>query len=433
MARGATEDRSRLSVRLTARGWQAVVIGALVVVAARLIGTTQLHQLGYVLLALPVCALLCGLLFARGLVFSRRPASADVPSAGESVPFELVAENRSRFGTSAVEGTDRFPETVEFELDPLPAGESGSATTSVRFVRRGVYTLGPATLSVVDPFEMVGFTRTFEAREEVVVYPRVHELRDFPVRGGQSGSGGRGSVGRRGEEFSGLREYRRGDDRRHIHWKSLARTGELYVREVALDAPRRYTVALDLKRTGIRSLEAPVEEAVSAAASVISHLHSNSIPFRLVHTGSVEDGVPTEGGGRDLFHTDDGSFRREMRTLATVRPGNGGLIRRLLEEGEEPGEGVVLIARGADDELLECARRLLASGVSVVAVLVASHTYAYSARPVRAEGPGVEETRFLKGVETLERAGAVVRTVEARRGVASLDGAPRAGALGRSG
>ena len=48
---------SQLAVRPTARGWQALVVGALVVFVARLIGTTQFHQLAYALLALPLAAL----------------------------------------------------------------------------------------------------------------------------------------------------------------------------------------------------------------------------------------------------------------------------------------------------------------------------------------------------------------------------------------
>ncbi|MCD6054334.1 MAG: hypothetical protein K0Q96_1526, partial [Rubrobacteraceae bacterium] len=36
---------SRLSVRPTARGWQALFAGVVTLIVARLIGTTQFHQL----------------------------------------------------------------------------------------------------------------------------------------------------------------------------------------------------------------------------------------------------------------------------------------------------------------------------------------------------------------------------------------------------
>ncbi|MGI8865749.1 MAG: hypothetical protein ACR2G1_03320, partial [Rubrobacteraceae bacterium] len=63
--------RTRLRVRPTSRGWQALVIWFIVFAGARLIGTTQIHQLAYALLALLVAALVLGYFAARGLDFSR--------------------------------------------------------------------------------------------------------------------------------------------------------------------------------------------------------------------------------------------------------------------------------------------------------------------------------------------------------------------------
>jgi hypothetical protein len=109
-----------------------------------------------------------------------------------------------------------------------------------------------------------------------------------------------GSRGRRGEEFANLREYRRGDDRRHIHWKSLARTGELFVKEFSLQAPRRHTVALDLCREGLRTQENEIEDAVSVArdnasrhALDVTVLEAQGRPGGRVLTGqAVGDGGP---------------------------------------------------------------------------------------------------------------------------------------------
>lgn len=407
---------SRLSVRLTSRGWQAVVIGFATVVVARLIGTTQLHQLGYVLLALPVASLIIGFAFVRGLSYSRRASSGERITAGEPVTFELVAENSSRFGTSSVEGTDRLPERTEFDFDPMTQNGSARFSTSVNFPRRGLYKLGPASLSVVDPFEMISFTRTFAGVEDVVVYPKIHDLPDFPVRGRNSDSGGRGSVGQRGEEFSGLREYRRGDDRRHIHWKSFARTGELYIKETSLDSPKRYTIALDLQKTGLRNLDGAVEDSVSLAASLLHRTRSEGLPSRLIHTGNAGgDGTEERGG----FHTDDDSYWRDMRVLATVRVGEGskgGKISDMLLEDRNLGEGVVVVSRDTPEDLPECVGRLVRNGLSVVIVLVASHTYI----PGAASGRDGREDRFSAYAEGLVRSGAVVRVVSHTGGISGM-------------
>jgi uncharacterized protein (DUF58 family) len=422
---GKSEGKgSRLSVRPTARGWQAIVIGVLVVVVARLIGTTQLHQLGYVLLVLPVAALLLGLATSRGLSFSRRlPANGRI-TAGSEAGIELHLDNSSRFGTSVVEVYDRLPDERDFEFSPL-GGESGSsAEVPVTFPRRGVYHLGPAETAVVDPFDLVRFTRKFEERTEVVVYPEVHELRGFPVRGGNSDSGGRGTIGHRGDEFAGLREYRRGDDKRHIHWKSVARTGELYVKEFSLHAPKRHTVALDLRRGGLRALDGPVEDAVSTAASVLTHLRAEGLPFRLM--------CNDEGKQATSFGTDEASYWRAMRILASVRSdGKEELADSVLDDrgknGSSLGEGVVLVTRHLDEDLPDCVRKLRSAGLSVVAALVASYTY----RPSDGASARASEREhaFLRHAERLDRAGASVCVVRHPEGVSGLSGTEMRGAV----
>ena len=228
-SRNASRSASRLAVRPTACGWQAIVIGLLVLFLARLVGTTQFHQLAYALLALPLVALVLGWSSSRGLRFSRALPPGTRITAGIPAKIRLLLSNRSRFGSSEVSVADHLPAPRRFEARPLGGGSGTTIEAPLAFARRGVYELGPAEVGVTDPFGLLRFDRRFGERTEVVVYPEVHELRDFPIRGGNVEVGARGSRGQRGDEFAGLREYRRGDDRRHIHWKSVARTGELYV------------------------------------------------------------------------------------------------------------------------------------------------------------------------------------------------------------
>src|SRR3712207_6088934 len=274
---------SRLAIRPTARGWQALALGLLVLVVARLIGTTQFHQLAYAFLALPLASLVLGLLDSRSLGLSRTFPPGVRVTAGSPTRVDLLLSNGWRFGTSKVSVMDRLPEPRDFEIPPLRGSERTKIGVPLTFARRGVYEIGPAEVRVVDPLGLLRFVRRFEERTELVVYPRIYALPGLPLRDGNLEDGARGSGGVRGDEFARLRDYRRGDDRRHIHWKSLARTGELFVKDFALHAPHRYTVALDLRREGIRTLENEVEDAVSCAASVLTHLwrgHPPVLPFR---------------------------------------------------------------------------------------------------------------------------------------------------------
>ena len=401
----------RFAVRLTARGWQALVIGFLILFVARMIGTTQFHQLAYALLGLLVAAIVLGWSSSRGLRFSRVLPPDVHLTAGRPAVIRLLLSNRSRFGSSAVSVADRLKEPRSFEAASLGGYGEITIETPITFARRGVYELGPAEVWVTDPFGLLHAIRRFEERTEVVVYPEIYDLPGFPLSGGNVEVGARGSRGQRGDEFASLREYRHGDDRRHIHWKSVARTGELYVKEFALEAPHRCTVALDLRREGLRTLESEVEDAVSAAASVLTRLARERLPFRLV----CADG----GGVTTEFGSGEASYRKAMRLLATARAdGSRRLTEVVLAEKGELGESAVLISRTRDEDLPECVRRLRGAGLSVVVVALATHTY--RTPPGTGGMAQNREAEFLRIVDQLNSTGAAVRVVSHPAGVPGL-------------
>jgi uncharacterized protein (DUF58 family) len=402
---------SQLSVRPTARGWQALFAGVVTLLVARLIGTTQFHQLAYALLVLPLASLVLGVMGSRGLRYSRALTPGVRITAGSPAKLRLLLE-RSRFGATKASVVDHLPGPRGFEFSQTR--KRSRIEVPLTFARRGVYTLGPAEVRVADPFGLLRFAKRDSETTQVVVYPQVYELRGFPLRGGNVEAGTTGSRGRRGEEFANLREYRRGDDRRHIHWKSLARTGELFVKEFSLQAPRRHTVALDLRREGLRTQENEIEDAVSAAASVLTHLAGEGLPFRLLDTGN--------GGADTGFGSEEDSYWEAMRLLATARAdGVRHLGETVLGERGRLGEGVILVSRTRDNELPHCVRKLRDLGLSVIVVALA--TYTYRMPPVPGSAAQGREAEFLRSVGILEAAGATVRVVSHPAGVAGLSGA----------
>jgi uncharacterized protein (DUF58 family) len=406
----------RVSVRPTARGWQAILFGVLSLAAGWLVGTTQLYQLGYALLGLLLAALVLGRYFSRGLRYERWIPAGERFVAGRSSPVALAVHNSSQGRSSRVEVVDHLPKRRLLGALPVGGSQTRKLQEPVLFERRGLYQLGPAEIRTTDPFELLRFVWRFAAREEVTAYPEVFELTDFPIRGRGGASGARGSLVRRGDEFSGLREYRRGDDRRHIHWKSVARTGELVVKEFAQDAPRRHTVVLDLHRLGTGVSEVEIEDVISAAGSVLLHLAKKSLPFRLLCVDKER--------GTTTFGDDEAAYWRAMDLLAAARadgvvePGDF-LNEKLRENREELGESVILVSRSHLDDLVESVSELQAAGLSVVVVALAAHTY-------RAAGsvPGCEAA-FSEGVRRLELVGADVSVVRRPGGVAALAGGQR--------
>lgn len=410
-------------MRPTARGWQAIFFGALSLVAALLVGTTQIYQLAYALAGLLLSALVLGLFFSRGLGYARRIPEGERPTAGRPSRVELVVSNASRTRSPNVEIVDHLPKKRPFRTPPVGGCETRKIRESVLFAKRGFYELGPAEIRTTDPFGLLRFVRRFKARTEVLVYPEVFELASFPLRGRKGEAGARGSFAQRGDEFSGLREYRRGDDRRHIHWKSVARTGELVVKEFAQEAPQRHAVVLDLHRPGVGATGAKeVEDAVSAAGSVLYHLLAREgLPFRLL--------CADKGRGATAFGTGEAAYWRAMGLLAVARADGdvkpGDFLDEKLREGsagEELGEGVVLISRSLGGGLVQSVEKLRTAGLPVVVVALASHTYRTGGTGGVVSGPSGRETALSEDIRRLEIAGADVRVVRRPGGVDAFAG-----------
>jgi uncharacterized protein (DUF58 family) len=83
----------------------------------------------------------------------------------------------------------------------------------------------------------------------------------------------------------GVRPFRSGDSPRHIHWRSVARTGELISKEFADEAQPGLSLALDLYRhpyPETHSKYTPFEWAVKIAASIGDYARKMGYPLHLV-------------------------------------------------------------------------------------------------------------------------------------------------------
>jgi uncharacterized protein (DUF58 family) len=416
-------------VRPTARGWQAIFFGALSLTIALLIGTTQIYQLAYALIGLLLASLALGLFLSRGLRYERRIPQGKRLVAGRTTHAELVVSNTSRTRSPGVKMVDHLPGRRVFQTPPVGSSETRGAREPMLFAKRGRYELGPAEILTTDPFGLLRFIRRFGERTEAMVYPEVFDLASFPLRGSSREMGTRGSFARQGDEFSGLREYRRGDDRRHIHWKSVARTGELVVKEFSQESPQRHTVVLDLYRPATGSPEAEIEDAVSAAGSVLQHLTCEGLPFRLL----CSDGAR----GATAFGADESAYWAAMDLLSAVRADGGVKLGDFLDEKsaerEDLGDGVILVSRSPLGGLVKSVERLRAAGLPVVVVALASHTYRTggSGGGVPPGSPSGREAAFSESVRRLEYAGADVHVVRRPGGLAAFAGG-RGAANGRS-
>lgn len=99
--------------------------------------------------------------------------------------------------------------------------------------QRGIYAVGPAHVISGDPFSLFERGSNFDKPDILIVYPTIKPIEAFGLDA-KDPFGDIRSPQRLFEDPSrtlGIRDYRRGDSYRSIHWKATARTGDLQVRQ----------------------------------------------------------------------------------------------------------------------------------------------------------------------------------------------------------
>jgi uncharacterized protein (DUF58 family) len=288
--------------RPTRDGWWCLGGALGLGLAAMNTGNNLLYLLTAVLLGLVIVSGVLSEQSRRGLRLTA--ALPDEIYAGR--PFTLGArlENRKRWRVSrslALETPER-----RLSVERLAAGEARLLTWETTLPRRGRQRLPGVRITTRFPFGLFVKSSRLLLDDDVVVFPAVRALDDAWRR--RLAAGGPRPVRRRGRghDLYNLRDYRPGDDRRLIHWRSTAKTGTLVVRE--LEAETALDTRLLLVGDGTRD-PARLEAALSEAASLAAHLTRADTAVELLGPGVH---VPA-GRGR-------GHLRRLLGALALYEP-----------------------------------------------------------------------------------------------------------------
>ena len=217
-----------------------------------------------------------------------RPTRAE---AGTAARADLTLMNLGKRTTpvlSAVDSFDNGKRVARFLVPPLSPGETADAAYRLPTNRRGIYTVGPLTLSVNDFFGVVETGLTLAGEDRFVVYPAVEEVLPMPGAASREARVGSHQASRVpvGLDFFGLREYEVGDDLRRVHWRSTARTGELMLRQDEMPWEARSTILLDTRPSTHHGES--FERAVEIAASLATAMCRGRRQVRFMTTGGVE-------------------------------------------------------------------------------------------------------------------------------------------------
>ncbi|MFN2587882.1 MAG: DUF58 domain-containing protein [Actinomycetota bacterium] len=354
-------------------------VGSVLVVVATTAQAGWLFVLAAGVLGLAASGLVAGHRLAAVEVVHSFPARARV---GEPVAVRLRVRGPGTRRLPLMRIEDRFPafDPLAVASEAVAAGDSVAVETTRVAVRRGVFEEGTAVVSTGAPFGLTRTRRELPVRSRLIVHPAWTELRGFPLPDTPAATADEAIAATRsghGDVFAGVREYRPGDQRRWIHWRSTARTGRLVVREH--EEPSRSPVVLVLSGDPEPHEEQVWEALVAAAASVGVHALTQG---RLVHCVCAGSSDPLDGATAATL----------LDWCAGVEPAGPGAVAGVGAAFARWGRrcSFVLFAPPHPDTE-EAVAAALARGAGVTAVYGAEeHAAPAAAAPARIVRPGEE-------------------------------------------
>jgi uncharacterized protein (DUF58 family) len=155
-----------------------------------------------------------------------------------------------------------------FAVGRLAAGESVEELFAIPTNKRGVLAVGPVSVVRGDPLGLLERVHRRDQPVDLYVHPRTVAFE------GQSLGFFRDLEGLAAHDlspddvsFHALREYQPGDDLRHVHWRSTARTGSVMVRQYEETRRSHFVLGLSRKPSDYRHPD-EFELAISAAGSL---------------------------------------------------------------------------------------------------------------------------------------------------------------------
>lgn len=314
----------------------------------------------------------------------------------------LRFEREMRFGWAQVGDRleERFTLTNEFLLpatwmtlqdhSTLPdhhasvaTGVDGSSTAQWRVLtqctRRGVFTLGGATLETGDPFGV--YTITFEdpTSSTLAVMPPILSLPAFQIS--SSGWTGEGKPNRHSLQetinVSHTREMLPNDPMRLIHWKTTARQSKFFVRQFEGSPAGAWWLVLDLDQgsqlgAGWDSTE---EHAVILASSLIAQGLDEEHPVGLSINGNNAEWL--------LPRRNEYQLRSLLKALAVASPTEMRLKDYLQRVGQSLSShcSLLIVTANADAEWTQALVPLMWRGIMPTVFLFDPLTFGGSTNP----------------------------------------------------
>lgn len=158
--------------------------------------------------------------------------------------------------------------TALFHLPRMKPGQVHEDLFTIPTARRAVIVVGPVRSVREDPLNLLRRQMKWTEPQDLFVHPAttalvgsasgfIRDLEGLPTR----------ELSNSDVSFHALRDYVPGDDRRHIHWKTTARTGQLMVRQFEETRRAHLAIAVSMN-TAEYATDEDLELAISVGASI---------------------------------------------------------------------------------------------------------------------------------------------------------------------
>lgn len=366
---------------------------------------TRALVLGYILLAWVVTCILAGIWWRPKLAINfEAPLRVECGTAF-TLRYRITNSGKRTIRDLTLD-TIIFSDWMSLRLPReqvacLPVGTTALISGSGKALARGVFYLPALRYDSSFPGGFWRWGRTLPPERVVSVYPRYTRLVEFAMVLGtkrrQEFSAAR-ELSREALEFHGCREYREGDDLRHVHPRSSARLGVPVIKEFQAEGRSRTALVVDTFMTNAlwQSLLPRLgrtnafEAALSLAAAVVDALSSTDRILELLVIGRTVHHFVTQGRV--------GYLEEVLDILAAVegsRHDNFGDVSAQLLGGAHNIESLCLILTGWDAARAEFVEQLKQRDIATKVVVVASGAHRTAAWP--AESIHVTPAAILGG------------------------------------
>ena len=330
--------------------------------------------------------------------------------AGSSFSIRYELENMRRISTWDIE-LDNYRLRPGIKVKKLakvgvvpPLGKI-EVVAEVEALKRGKYDIFSPIADSRFPLGLFKMSRRKKGNPDVLlVYPSFHELlsMDLPValRFQKEGDSRVSKVGE-SLDFFGNREFREGDDPRHIDWIGSARSGEIIIKEFQQEYLSRIAIIVDTYVPPVNSFQfsfrkkpdfAELEACLSLSSALIDYLTRGEYVVDIFATGMD---VYHFKAGRHLCCFDD-----IMDILASLELNHqlpiSEISSSIIEEISSIGSVVVLL-QGWDKEREKLINRLNNYGIATKAIIIGNKEKISSPSNIQVySAEDVEKGRVLK-------------------------------------